>query len=293
MNKCLKLCIADITFALLTDDPDLKIGVDGATKKFLIAGGDPDVKVIARRGNLHEKTIGKMIFDSGSLWKLYLRNGYYCFRFTSSVSGRRPYKTAFFNNEFNAGEVYFHHNDLNDNQPVYPLEYPLCELIVNHFLARGKGTEIHACGLVDSLGRGHLFVGQSGAGKSTMARLWEDESGVIVLSDDRIILRKMGNKIWMYGTPWHGEAMFASPTRAPLKTIYFLEKGQKHELISQKQAGSVSRLFTCSFPPFYNRDALDFTLGFLEEVVKKVPCYELRFKPDKSVVEFIKGEHFT
>jgi len=75
--------------------------------------------------------------------------------------------------------------------------------------------------------------------------------------------------------------------------VYFLEKGQKNELVAQKASDSISRLFTCSFPPFYNRDALDFTLTFLEDVVKNVPCFELRFTPDKSVVEFIKGERFT
>jgi hypothetical protein len=159
-------------------------------------------------------------------------------------------------------------------------------LIIN-WLARGRGAEIHACGLVDSLGKGHLFVGQSGAGKSTMARLWENEPGITVLSDDRIILRKKENTIWMYGTPWHGDADLASPARAPLKAVYFLEKGQENERILKKPSHSVSRLFVCSFPPYYNRDGLDFSLRFLEEVVKNVPCYELRFKPDKRVVEFI------
>ena len=91
----------------------------------------------------------------------------------------------------------------------------------------------------------------------------------------------------MYGTPWHGEAMLASEARAPLSRIYLLEKGLKNELTPQKASDSISRLFTCSFPPFYNRDALDFTLTFLEDVVKKVPCYELKFTPEKSVTEFI------
>ena len=34
-------------------------------------------------------------------------------------------------------------------------------------------------------------------------------------------------------------------------------------------------------------------LSFLEDVVKNVPCSELKFTPDKSAVEFIKGERFT
>jgi hypothetical protein len=111
-----------------------------------------------------------------------------------------------------------------------------------------------------------------------------------VLSDDRIILRKTEDRIWIYGTPWHGESMLASEANAPLSRVYFLEKGLKNELIPQKSSDSISRLFTCSFPPFYNRDAIGFTLSFLEDVVKTIPCSELKFTPDKSVVEFIKEE---
>ena len=73
-----------------------------------------------------------------------------------------------------------------------PLEYPLDELLLQGLLARGRGAEIHACGIADGSGRGLLFVGQSGAGKTTMARLWEGERGITVLSDDRIILRRVG-----------------------------------------------------------------------------------------------------
>jgi hypothetical protein len=168
-----------------------------------------------------------------------------------------------------------------------PLEYPLDELLFIHFLALGRGAEIHSCGVIDSLGRGHLFVGQSEAGKTTMARLWEDESGVTVLSDDRIILRKVDGRLWMYGTPWHGDAVLASPARAPLTRVYFLKRGRENELVPLGMAESAGNLISCSFLPFYDPEALSFTLAFFEEVVKTVPCYELRSLPDKRVVEFI------
>jgi hypothetical protein len=175
-----------------------------------------------------------------------------------------------------------------------PIECPLDEvLLASHLTKGGKGIEIHASGMVDTQGKGHLFVGQSGAGKTTMARLWEDEPGIKVLGYDRIILRKMDNSVWMYRTPWQSEAMSASPACVPLEAIYILEKGEENQVISQTPTKSISRLFTCSFPPFYNRNAIEFTLAFLEDVVKTVPCYELRFTPDKSVVEFMKEERFT
>jgi hypothetical protein len=256
-------------------------------KRFLVEDGESDVRIRAGWADLFEESKGKKLFDSGALWQLYRDNGSYLFRFASSAFGSLPYKIARFNRDFTSGEVYLHRAYFPPGHPLYPLEYPLDELLIVNLLAQGKGVEVHACGIVDSNGNGHLFVGQSEAGKTTMAKLWQNEPGITILSDDRIILRKVDKKIWMYGTPWHGEAMLASPSQAPVTAVYFLEKGQKNELLAQKTSHSISRLFACSFPPFYNRDALDFTLNFLEGVVKRVPCSELKFTPDESVKEFI------
>jgi hypothetical protein len=201
--------------------------------------------------------------------------------------GPVPYKVASFDREFTSGEVCLHHPYFPLRPPLYPLDYPLDELLLVNLLAQGRGVDVHACGAVDSKGNGHLFVGQSGAGKTTLARLWQNQSGITIFSDDRIILRREGTALWMYGTPWHGEAELASPGRAPITRVYFLSKGIKNELVPLRKSDAASRLFACSFPPFYSREGLDFTLSFLEEVVKKIPCYELRFLPDERAAEFI------
>jgi hypothetical protein len=285
--------IGDIGIALRSQDRELKIGVKGAMEKFLVAECHPDVMVEAKFGDLSDETKGKKLFDSGSLWQLYQENGSYFFCFTSPVFDSHPYKAARFNPDFTYGEVDLDYQFFKSERSIYPLDYPLDELLIVNALAQGRGVEVHGCGILDSQSRGHLFVGQSSAGKTTMAKLWQDEPGVKVLSDDRIILRKIGDTIWMYGTPWHGEAVLACPTRGPLRRIYFLEKGKKNKLFSLKPPNSIARLFACSFPPFYNRNAIDFTLVFLEDVVRTVPCYEVMFKQEQSVVEFIQEERFT
>jgi len=284
--------IADITYAIVSFDPSLRIQVIYLDRNFLIHEANPDLTIGAGWDDLSKRQRGKKVFDSGGLWQLYKYNGKYSFSFTSPVFGSIPYKVALVNKDFTSAEVLLHRPYFNTDQPIYPLEYPLDELLFINLLSFGKGVEIHACGVKDSLGRGHLFVGQSGAGKSTMARLWQGVSGVTVLSDDRIVLRKLSGKIWMYGTPWHGDAGLASPGRAPLSRVYFLKHGPKNEILKQGPVESMTRLFTCSFLPFYSSEALDFTLGFFEEVVKAIPCHEIRFLPDRRITEFIlSAEH--
>jgi len=281
------LRIADVTIALTSADPKLRLRIEGSVEKFVTNEKDPDMCIWAAWDKLEKETTGDKLFDSGDLWQLYYECGFYHFRFTSPAFGQIPYKVARVRKDFNRGGVLLHRPYFDHDQPIYPLEYPLDELLINNFLLLGRGIEVHTSGVVDAQGNGHLFVGHSGAGKSTMAKLWHNEPDAKVLSDDRIILRNSGERIWMYGTPWHGEAGFASAERAPLTRIYFLKKGQKNAVYLKRKAEAVERLFTCSFSSFYRTEALDFSLGFLGEVTKAVPCCELSFVPDKRVVEFI------
>jgi hypothetical protein len=280
--------IGDTTIALTSDTPDMKLQVEGPTRNFLIDKGDPDISITTAWKDLSKGTKGEKLFDSGSVWHLCRENGFFNFILTSPAFGPIPYKVARIGKDFTWGEVLFHAPYFDTDRPVYPLEYPLDELLLINYLAQGRGVDIHSCGLIDSSGQGHLFVGQSGAGKTTMARLWHDDPNVTILSDDRIVLRQLDRKIWMYGTPWHGEAMLSSPARSPLSRVYFLSRGPKNELVPMKESEGAARLFACIFPTFYNHKGLEFILGFLGELVNVIPCYELRFIPDKHVVEYIK-----
>ena len=153
----------------------------------------------------------------------------------------------------------------------------------------GRGVELHAAGLIDAQGRGHLFVGHSGAGKSTMTRLWEKEPGVVILSDDRIIVRRNDDGFRMYGTPWHGDARHASPGSARIFAIYLLEHGDTTQLAPLAAPQAVSSLFTRSLAAFYSQDAVSFTLGFINRLVEAVPCFQLPFVPDNRVIDLLLG----
>jgi hypothetical protein len=279
--------VADITLHITADSPHMKVQPDRNVNEFVVSPRKPDVTIQALWGNLSQKTLGKKIFDSGALWQLYQQNGSYLFRFTSSALGPHPYKTASFNKNFTQCEILLNRSSFKPDQPIYPLEYPLDELTVTHFLMMREGVEIHACGILNPSGEAHLFVGQSGAGKTTMARLYQKSNRMKILSDDRIVLRKKNHRIWMYGTPWHGEAEIVSPEKGHLSKIFFLRHGEKNRLVLLGKAEAVSRLFTSCFPPFYHQQAIEFILAFLDEVVRTIPCYELTFFPDERVVTLI------
>lgn len=258
-----------------------------AWSRFIVDAGPPDVQIEVSARTLGDDGAGEGLFDSGGPWRLYRHHDGFLFRFHSATLESSPYKTALFNHDFSRGHVTLHRPFFADASSVDPLEYPLDELLVISLLGQGRGVEIHGCGVVDG-SNGYLFVGQSGAGKTTIARLWQAEPGAVVLSDDRVVLRSAADGLWMYGTPWHGEEPLASPGRVRLAGVFFLKHHDRHEMASVARLDAVARFFAASFPPFHDAHALDFTLAFIDSVVTRIPCFELRFAPDATVLDLVR-----
>lgn len=227
-------------------------------------------------------------FASGGLWTAYVSPTGTQFYFSSPAGGTQPYKAAWFDASFARGHVVLSRSAFVAGSPIFPLEYPLDELAMMHRLALGEGLEVHALGLADEDGSGYLFLGHSGAGKSTTARLWKSRPGVSLLSDDRIILREHHGKVWMYGTPWHGDAGIASPGPAPLSTIFLLEQSPTNELLRLPQTKAAAELFARAFVPHYRKSAIQFSLDFVDQVTRSVPCSIFRFAPTPGAVEVIR-----
>jgi len=149
---------------------------------------------------------------------------------------------------------------------------------------RGMGLLVHGCGLLVD-GRVHIFVGESGAGKSTLARVFAQRQAGIILSDDRLILRPSPRGFEVFGTPWHGEAPFASPASGLLATVNFLHQAAKTELYPSRPDASALRLMQVCFVAGWPRNGLDFVLGCCTDIARTARCRQLSFTPDASVLD--------
>ena len=245
---------------------------------------------------------GRLLFDSGAVWTLHEDGDGWLFDFASDAVGPEPYKRLHIDGEFRSGRILLNQKYFPDSAPSGPLDYPLDELIVMHRLGRERGVEVHAAGIRDAEGNGYLFLGHSGAGKSTTTRLWNQLPGMTVLSDDRIILRQYRSsdgqspdgqsQVWMHGTPWHGEAAFAAPEKARIERLFVVDhaSGSAPENKITRISGSIAvgEIMARSFLPFHDAVALDNTMTFLHEMVAILPCYRLEFRPDSSAVEAVR-----
>jgi len=279
----------------LTGDDSAAVTLLPSLVPFRAEIGISDITIRVERAEKLGPSRGPRLFDSGALWRLYGSEAGFQFDFTAPVFGDQPYKRLLVDSGFSRATLQVSEDVFATVPSSAPLDYPLDELLIMHRLTQEKAIELHSSGIVGTDGIGNLFVGHSGAGKSTTTRLWTANEDVEVLSDDRIIVRRdepqYSGRMQMYGTPWHGEAAYASPGSAPLARIFILEHGQGNVLTRLSPSQGVAELFARSFVPFHRHEYVDSALEFLQELVEAVPCYHFAFEPDQRAVDTILNLH--
>jgi hypothetical protein len=293
--SCRYLSIGGVSLRIATSDVS-PVVVGAQHEPFTFDPGPADIDVEVRRLPSIAPSTLPALFDSGTTWRVCGAGQSFRFDFGYPLANHAPAKTLLVDPIYKKATI-----ELNSlffcgtGGCVPPLSYPLDELLIMHRLTQERAIELHGTGIVRANGVANLFVGHSGAGKSTTTRLWTSREEVEVLSDDRIIVRYDDGRdgpagptqMRMYGTPWHGEAMFASPNSTPLTRIFVLEHGQGNVITRLSRSQAVGELFARAFVPFHRHEYIENALSFLEQLVSSVPCYRYSFEPDDRAVEKI------
>lgn len=175
-----------------------------------------------------------------------------------------------------------------------PLSYPLDQILLMNHLASQAGVIVHAAGA--QMGGGTIaFCGSSGAGKTTLARLFV-AAGLSgrVLNDDRLIIRQgRAGEFHAYGTPWPGDAKITLNQSAPLRALLFLAKAPTPRLVPLAPGRAAQRLMPVVSCPWYDRVRGPRVLDTCSRIVERVACYELQFTPDTSTIDLLTNQFGT
>jgi hypothetical protein len=169
-----------------------------------------------------------------------------------------------------------------DSPETDPMEYPLDGLILYYLTVMHGDIFIHASG-VNISGKGFLFSGISGKGKSTMAKLWES-AGARVIHDDRLILRNTGTGYMMFNTPVYCND---EPGESAISKIFLIEHGGKNELIPVRGASAVSLVMANCIQHNWDSGMIARLLGSVSIMCSSVPVVRLSFRPDRNVIDHI------
>ena len=145
-----------------------------------------------------------------------------------------------------------------------------------------SALEMHSS-VVMHRGRGFLFLGRSGTGKSTHSSLWlKYIEGTELLNDDNPVLRIVDGTVRVFGTPWSGKTPCYKAKDVPVGAIVRLRQAPQNVIsrLGMVQAYA-SVLSSCSgFRPF--REVTDAQHETLSVIARDIPCYQLDCLPDEA-----------
>lgn len=104
----------------------------------------------------------------------------------------------------------------------------MLRIVYSQAILSHSGVSLHASAVMLG-GKGFLFMGKSGTGKSTHAALWQRSfGGCELLNDDNPVLRISDGAVRVYGTPWSGKTPCYKNKNCPVAGIVRLQQAKEN-----------------------------------------------------------------
>ena len=149
--------------------------------------------------------------------------------------------------------------------------------ILSHLLIHHGGLLLHGAA-VQKQGRSVLFLGFSGAGKSTITRLCKPD---ICFSDDGTMIKKEGNHIYAYRSPFtqYKKDDDLAIIKGKISKIFLLAKGGHHRVlpIRRNELMHTILMYLIHFYKYLNDETAQAGFHLVKEILDDHPTYKLEF----------------
>lgn len=162
----------------------------------------------------------------------------------------------------------------------------LAYLFSTHALKR-QMLKFH-CSVIAYQGQGILFLGPSGIGKTTQAELWQKYQDAIIINGDVGFVQRQKKQVVVWGTPWHGSSPYCENMCVPVVGIIVLKQGKENKLKKLNGFEMVSEVGKNVLYPTWIENGTEMTINILDQLLQRIPVYELTNKADKDSVLMVK-----
>lgn len=144
-----------------------------------------------------------------------------------------------------------------------------------YILMEKQGIIFH-CSALAVDGKAYLFTAPSGTGKSTHARMWREvyKDRVIMVNDDKPIIRYIDGEFYVYGTPWNGKHHLDTNCRVKIDAVCHLVRGEKN-FIEEIPAGEMLGVVINQTLLPKTVTEMDKWVFLLDKFLRKVRLYRL------------------
>ena len=153
-----------------------------------------------------------------------------------------------------------------------------------------RSTALFHSAVVSYRGKGYMFLGRSGTGKSTHASLWRRYiEGTELMNDDNPAVRILPDGTAMvYGTPWSGKTPCYRNVSCPIGGIVLLSQAPYNEIKRLKGIEAYAAVMPSISGKRWDRSIADGLHETENELAGKVPVWHLDCLPDEAAAQLCK-----
>ena len=132
-------------------------------------------------------------------------------------------------------------------------------------------------------GKGYLFLGKSGTGKSTHSQLWiKHIEGCELLNDDNPAVRLIDGRPWVFGTPWSGKTPCYKNQQVPVGGFVRLWQAPVNEIERLSMLQAYAALLPTISNMRWEKRCADAINATINKVIQQVPVFSLKNRPEEA-----------
>ena len=148
--------------------------------------------------------------------------------------------------------------------------------------SRQNTLMIHAS-LVRCHGYGYAFIAKSGTGKSTQVSMWlRYIEGCDLMNDDNPVVRLIGDKVFIYGSPWSGKTPCYRQVKAPLGAITRIDRAPANSIEKLPPIEAFASFLPSCSTMKWDKDIFNAICDTVTKVVERVGIYTLHCLPNEE-----------
>lgn len=157
---------------------------------------------------------------------------------------------------------------------------------MEHLVVRNGGVILHAS-YIEHQGRAILFTAPSGTGKSTQAELWKKYRGADIINGDRAVIRLDNGEFQAVGIAFSGSSHYCKNRSLPLAAVVYLTQAPTNSIKKLTGFGAFRKIWEGCSVNTWDRTDVEAAMDTVQQLIARVPVYQLDCTPDKKTVNLL------